>query len=91
MGSNIELYPGALVAFYTVYECKKKQRSLVIVKTNRGNFIDSTSATEKKAELEEKFGKSSVWEKDNDGRFHHRSAPDVCWFYVKPRRFKIIK
>jgi len=91
MGSNIELYPGALVAFYTVYECRKKQGSVVILKTNRGNFIDSTNASEERTRLEKAFRKSSVWERDNDGRFHHRSAPDVRWFYVKPRNFKIIK
>ena len=91
MGSKVELYPGALVGFYTVYECKKKQGSVVILKTNRGNFIDLTNAGEEKNRLDKAMEKSTVWEKDNDGRFTHISAPDVRWFYVKPRKFKIIK
>ena len=91
MGSRIELYPGALVAFYTVYECRKKQGSLVILKTNRGNYIASASATEERTRLEKAMEKFSEWEKDDDGRFNHRTAPDVRWFYVKPRRFNIIK
>ena len=91
MGNKVELYPGSLVAFYTVYECRKKQGSVAILKTNRGNFIDSTNASEEKTKLDERMEKSTIWEKDNDGRFTHISTPDVRWFYVKPRKFKIIK
>jgi hypothetical protein len=89
MSEKIELYPGALVAFYTVYECKKKPGIDEVLKTGKMHVIDQTTANEQKKEFEEKLASSAVWRKDDEGRFQHVKTEDVRWYYVKLRKFYI--